>query len=876
MKQAPHTITANEVIQQLNSDRKNGLTEEEVEKRLEKYGKNILTRKKNRSLIAIFGDQFLDPIVYLLGGAMVLAFAFNEQMEGIAVLVVILITTFIGFFMEWQAVRSVESLQRMAQAVANVLRSGKFHTVKAIYLVPGDIVNLTAGDVVPADCRVVESKSLAVKESILTGESNQVEKNIDVLPEDVGLADQKNMVFNGTIVSRGRATAIVVATADATCIGQITTLTQEAEKGRAPLEVKLSKLSHKLIWLTLGLSVIIALSGFLQGKDVVLMIETAIALAVAAIPEGLPIVATIALARGMVRLSRQKVIIKKLEAVQTLGETGIICTDKTGTLTENKMMVQKAVADNEVWEQDNLDKKFLYPEGSVFEKMLQVSTLCNDCGLDDNLKKSDALETALIEFAEKVGFDIPKSRKKFERLGEIPFDADIKRMATLHKEGANFTVFVKGAFESVVESCDRIFTSRGVIQFKNKKYWHSLSTETASEGLRILAFAYKESDTELKPDEYFKNLIFLGFFGFLDPPREDVKQVIQIYRQAGIKVVMITGDHPETSKKIAEEIGLINPEDGNQRVIIGKDILDLDAVEDQQKILNATVFARMVPKQKLDLVRFYQKHNFIVGMLGDGVNDAPALRKADIGLAMGIRGSEAAKEVADVILMEDKFTSIELAIRQGRNIFENIRKFVVFLLSCNLAEILVVAVASISHLPIILFPLQILFLNLVTDVFPALALGMGKGDKAVMNKPPRDPAEPIMTGLLWRSTIVYSLAMTVSIIGVVEYSHIVRNYSWDEINNMAFYTLILGQLLNVFNLPKRNESFFVNEVTKNGWVWGSIILSIAIVMVGYFVPFLRIVLNLVPLNFDQLTLVVIFSFSSVVISQTVKRLGYTV
>lgn len=878
MEPGAHAISPNEVISRLESNEKCGLTDEEARNRILIYGKNLISRKKNRHPFVIFLDQFKDPIIYLLGGAMLLAFSFGEWLEGVAVLVVIFITTFIGFLMEYQALRSVETLQKMAQTRANVLRSKDLKTIQASYLVPGDVVHLAAGDVVPADCRILVSTNLAVKEAILTGESDQVEKISDKLPENTLLADQKNMVFNGTIVSRGRGVVIVVVTGDQTCIGQISNLTQEAEKERAPLENKLAKLSHNLILLTLFLSILIAFAGYLQGKDLILMIKTAIALAVAAIPEGLPIVATIALARGMVRLSRKQVIIKKLEAVQTLGETGLICTDKTGTLTENKMVVQKIIGEDQVWDSKKISGILSLKDECILNRALQISILCNDSEFKESSQKADAIENALLEFSENLGYNWQQERMEHKRVGEIPFDADIKRMATLHEDSRGYLIAAKGALESLLTSCNKVLTKNGISTLENKDKWYSIADRTASEGLRVLALAFKEANSIPIPENYFNDLIFIGLVGFLDPPRKDVKEAIQIYRQAGIKVVMITGDHPETAKKIGEEIGLFESEKAASTVILGKEITDFSKIrpEDQQKILDARVFARMVPKQKLDLVEFYQKHGNIVGMLGDGVNDAPALKKADIGIAMGIRGSEAAKEVADVILMDDKFTSTELAIRQGRNIFENIRKFVVFLLSCNLAEITAVAIASIAHLPLPLLPLQILFLNLVTDIFPALALGMGKGDKSVMNLPPRDPEEPIMTRELWRSTIIYSLSVTTGVLGITLYSYYVGTYSEDEVNNMAFYTLVLGQLLNIFNLPKRNESFFSNEVTKNGWVWGAIFLSILIVIGAYVIPILRKVLHLVPLVPEQFLFIGLFSVSTLLISQIVKRLGGTV
>ena len=408
-------------------------------------------------------------------------------------------------------------------------------------------------------------------------------------------------------------------------------------------------------------------------------------------------------------------------------------------------------------------------------------------------------------------------------------------MATLNRVEDNFLVCVKGALDALLESCDLVLTKEGPKEFQDKENWEKQAELIAAEGMRVLAFAYKESKEEPEKESLMDNLTFVGILGFLDPPRKDIKQAIETYKNAGIRVVMITGDHPDTAKKIGEEVGLITEDAPVEVVIKGSELEDIKTItEDRQKtLMEAGIFARMVPGQKLDLVEFYQKNKAFVGMLGDGVNDAPALKKADIGIAMGIRGTEAAKEVADVILMDDKFTSTELAIRQGRTIFENIRQFVIFLLSCNLAEIISVALASLSNLPMPLLPLQILFLNLITDVFPALALGVGKGDPNIMKDPPRDPQEPILTKKLWRATVLYGLSITAAVIGVVAYTHFEMGLSAILVNNIAFYTLILAQLLNVFNLPRRKISFLKNEVTTNPWVWAASAFSILVMVIVY-------------------------------------------
>lgn len=880
MIQNPHSLTIQELTNYLNVDLKKGLTTSQVKNHRKIYGTNTLKQKQAKSVWVILLEQLMDPIIYLLLVAMILAFSFSEWLEGIAVLIVILLTAMIGFFMEWHAVRSVEALQKIAQTVALVLRNGKQKKLQSHYLVPGDIIYLNSGDVVPADARLIVHQSLATKEASLTGESNQVEKDLETLPLKTTLAERFNMVFKGTIVVRGEAKAVVTSTGDNTCIGKISSLTQEAQKERSPLEKKLNKLSRWLIVLTLILASIIAISGYIQGKDLMLMVKIGIALAVAAIPEGLPIVATIALARGMVKLSKRKVIIKKLEAVQTLGEVTIICTDKTGTLTKDKISVQSLLFDSSDFtlnDFNNPDTLNNLKQNSTFLDLIDVAVLCNTIRPDQEQTNGDSIEIALLDFAEKTGFSIQEKRALHKEIMKIPFDANNKLMATLNYDRDNYLVCVKGALERLVEISKYIQTKDGLKPFDNKETWLDVTQKLANDGLRILAFANKSLTEKPNPDNMLNNLCFLGLIGFLDPPRTDVKQAIQTYKDAGINVVMITGDHPSTARKIAEEIDLLTSDDPPQKVIHGNAIPKTEEISKETKaaLLNATVFARMVPEQKLDLVEFYQQNNQIVGMIGDGVNDAPALKKADIGIAMGIRGTEAAREVADVILMDDKFTSTELAIRQGRTIYENIRHFVVYLLSCNLAEIISVAIASLSNLPLPLLPLQILFLNLVTDVFPALALGMGKGEEGIMKQLPRDPKEPIITTRHWISAGVYGLSITIAVIGVTIYAHYVMEASYQVVNNMAFYTLVLGQLVNVFNVPHRNISFFKNEVTTNPWIWGALLLSILILVLAYEIPILERVLSLVTLTSGQFIVVGLFGLGTLLITQPLKRLGVT-
>lgn len=874
MVQRPFSLSSDEISSAMDTDCKEGLTKEEARQRLQKYGPNQIPEHGPENRWFILADQLRNPIVYILSIAAVLAFIFSDTLEGFAILMVILISVCIGFIMELQAVRSLEALRKMGQAKTRVVRSGKKMVIKAAEIVPGDILCIQTGDVIPADGRLFYVDSLSLKESALTGESNPIAKNTDTLSNNTSLSDQLNMVFRGTTVLTGLGRAIITTTGKHTQLGNIQQMAVEAEKERTPLEKKLNQLGKRLIWLTLLLTIIIVVLGILRGKDFLLMIETGVALAVASIPEGLPIVATIALAQGMYRLSKKQVVIKKLEAVQTLGATDIILTDKTGTLTEDQMKAHTIFfAHNLVSDVYHDESIFEINQNPVLKHIILTSILCNNVDVQANDYSGDSIELALIDFAEYLGYDVLAIKNKYPEYLELPFDANRKLMATAHKN-KTFAVYAKGAFENLVSHC-RYYLDRGERRpLKNVQEWNEKVDALAAQGMRTLAFAFKETKNPPTKDSILDQLTLLGLIGFIDPPRKDVKDTLDIYKKAGIKVVMVTGDHPRTSNKIAQEVGLLGADASPSKTFRGRD-LDFEAIETKayvKDLLDATIFARVTPRQKLNLVSFYQQHNHIVGMIGDGINDVPALKKADIGIAMGIRGTEAAREAADVILKNDKFTAIELAIRQGRVIFQNIRQFVVYLLSCNLAEILSVGFAALLNLPAPLLPLQILFLNLVTDIFPALALGLGKGESDIMEQPPKNPKTPIINRLDWYAIIVYGLSISISVMGIVAYAHFILQIEAIIINNMAFYTLVLAQLFNVFNMPKSQESFFINEVTKNPWVWNAIALSLAITFGAYLSRPIASALSLKTLPIEFFATIIIFALGSLVLAQLLKKL----
>lgn len=872
----PYCLTINELVRQLGTDRDHGLTNGEAKRRLATYQANVIPEKGIKKKWQIFMSQFVDPIIYILLGATILALAYQDWAEAIAIVVVILITVTIGFVMELQARRSLDSLRKISQAQVFLMRSGTMVKIKATLVVPGDILLLHPGDLIVADARLIEQDNLLVKESSLTGESLSIEKNTTTQESELPITGQQNMVFKGTMVSGGTGKAIVTSTGMQTQLGKIQKLALESKQEQTPLEKKLNQLSKRLIVLTFIFTILIIITGYIKGQGLLLMVQTGIALAVATIPEGLPIVATIALARGMVRLSKKQVIIKNLEAVEALGATNIICTDKTGTLTEDKLQVHSIQ-----WKAERV-LEVRHKEGNgfydlslekAFNEIMMCSILCNDAPLEDVYGTADTVDAALLSLARRYHYDPKVIREEYTELDQIPFSTERKMMATLNKGANNYYTYAKGAFETIFDLCDTVIEGNQKIVFENRDLWEQLMNKMASKGLRTLAFAYREWSSRPKPDQILEQLAFLGIVGFIDPARADVKETVAIYKKAGIRVVMITGDHLETAKKIAGDIGIISENDAINRAMSASelgDLMDLDAIRTAQ-ILNANVFARVVPEQKLNLIKFYQKHGNIVGMIGDGINDVPALKKAEIGIAMGLRGTEAAREAADMILKNDKFTAIETAIRQGRVIYQNIRQFVVYLLSSNFAEILSIGLAALLTLPSPLLPLQILFLNLITDIFPALALGLGKGEKDIMRLSPRKSFEPLMTPLHWYATLLYGLAISAGVLGITAYGHFILEFTPQTINNMAFYTLILAQLLNIFNIPKAGVSFFRNEVTNNYWVWIALVICVLLTyFASVFYP-VASALSMVPLSLFQYKIIMVFAFGSLFLAQLLKR-----
>jgi Ca2+-transporting ATPase len=721
-------------------------------------------------------------------------------------------------------------------------------------LVPGDIVLLDAGDVISADLRVVETADLDADESTLTGESVRVSKSVAPVEANARVADRTSMLFKGTNITRGSGAGVVVATGMDTELGHISKLVAEAEPETSPLEKKLALLSGQLVWLTLALTALIGGIGLLQGKDAFLMVEAAIALAVAAIPEGLPIVATLALARGMWRMARKNALVERLSAVETLGATTVILTDKTGTLTENRMTVRK------IWlssgELSLGEIGFELADGSApvrpdaiveLECLLKIAVLCNNATLghvpaDDS---GDAMELALLRAGRLAGLGRRELLSEAAEIKEHAFDTARKMMATVHRHEDGYLFAVKGAPEAVIASATLDETARDA--------WHARVAALGAKGLRVLAFAKRTQP--LPDDPPFEDLTFLGLVGLEDPPRADVPDAIAACHAAGIRVIMITGDHSVTAHSIAKLVGLGGDA---PRIVEGHELTSLDGKVSEQ-FLQTEIFARVSPAEKLNLVRAYQAAGEIVAVTGDGVNDAPALRQADIGVAMGLRGTDVAREAAAMILLDDAFPTIVEAIRNGRVIFGNIRRFATYLLSCNLGEVSIVGIAMVSGLPLPLLPLQILFLNLVTDVFPAFALAMGEGERDILRRPPRDSREPILGRAQWLAIVLYGATLTAATFGALALAHLGLGLDERATVTVTFLTLAFGQLWHVFNMRHQSSRLILNEISQNPWIWAALALCVGILLTVAYVPSLSFMLHMVAPDIKMWGIIVAMS-----------------
>ncbi|MFO8110146.1 MAG: cation-transporting P-type ATPase [Thermoplasmata archaeon] len=884
MIQRPWAVRGEEILKNIGVNPQEGLSIEEKEKRKRRYGPNELKKAEKKSTLSVFIEQFKSVLVILLTVAVAASFLFNQVIEGIAILAVIVINTIIGFVTEMRAIRSMEALYKMTKVKARVLREGEVKEVSADDLVPGDIVLLNAGDVITADMRLVEASNLNVDESALTGESIPVSKGIKTVGRAAPMAERTGMTYKGTAVTKGSGKGVVVTTGLDTELGKISTLVEEAEEEATPLEKRLEKLGQKLIYIMLIIAGIVAISGIVRGKDLYLMIETSIALAVATVPEGLPIVATVALARGMMRMAKRNALVNKLSAVETLGSTNVICTDKTGTLTENKMTVTKLKSEEGDYHVTGtgMEREGEFrSDGDSFdplevkrlEEMLRIGVFCNNAALkEDDDFVGDPMEVALLVAGEKAGIKRKELVDKYPEEREVSFDPSTKMMATFHKVNDGFLVAVKGAPEAVIGCCERVIGPRGEMEFddQKKEKWLRKNSELAQDGLRILAFAEKKVGNV--DEEPYANLTFLGLVGLMDPPRKEVKSAIEKCKIAGIRVIMVTGDQAATARNVGYTVGLV--EGIGADVVDGRELKEWGELdeEERERMVKSSIFARVSPEEKLFLIDLHQHNDSVVAMTGDGVNDAPALKKADIGVSMGQRGTQVAKEASDMILQDDNFATITNAVEQGRIIFNNIRSFVYYLLSCNLSELLVILLATSIDIPLPILPLQILFLNVVTDIFPAFALGANKGDEGIMEKEPRRPSEPVLTREHWQGIASYGLMITFSVLGAFLLASLRFGMFIDgEVNyqvvTVSFLTLAFAQLWHVFNMRERGSSFFHNPVVRNKYVWGALLLCVGLLLIATYLPGLSMVLKTVDPGIDGWLIITVFSLLPLIIGQ---------
>ena len=883
----------------LETNIQNGLTENDVKTKREKYGLNMLKAKKKASLLQRFIEQFKDfSIIVLIIAAIVSGFVGISQGEGmtdtIIILIVVLANAIIGIAQESKAEKSLEALQKLTDHASKVIRDGKIKVIPAKELVPGDIVVLDTGDYIPADLRVIEAVNLKAQESSLTGESVPVEKTTKTIEKtDVGIGDRTNMLFSSSLVTYGRGKGIVVQTGMNTEVGKIAGMLDNTEKQITPLQEKLNKLGKTLGIAALAICAFIFIIGLIQGKEPINMFMTAVSLAVAAIPEGLVAVSTIVLAIGVQKMVKKNAIVKKLPAVETLGSATVICSDKTGTLTQNKMTVEKIFINGETKElaeyKENINEDL--------KKLIFANMLCNDTKIStDGKLTGDPTETALVDMAFKLDFD-PSVYDRMPRIQEIPFDSDRKLMTTVNEVNGKYIVYTKGGMDELIGICNS-YILNGEIKNNIEEYKNMITKnneQMAKEALRVLACAYEEIDhkpTKEDMENIEKDLIFVGMVGMIDPPREEAKIAVEKCKTAGIKTVMITGDHKITATAIAKKLGILENED---EAITGADLEKMTDEELEKNVRKYSVYARVSPEHKVRIVKAWQKNGEIVAMTGDGVNDSPALKTANIGCAMGVVGTDVAKEAADVILTDDNFATIVSSVEEGRRIYDNILKVIQFLLSSNVGEVIVLFLATlltpffakwfgitdIAHLEILL-PIHILWINLVTDSLPALALAFDPANEGIMKRKPAKPGKGVFTkGMTWRviyqGAMIGLLTLAAFMIGLATTKEPINGLSLDESKievgqTMAFITLAMSELVHVFNIRDNKKSIFKTKIFNNSKLIWAILASATLMFAILFIPALREIFSIPILPTGNILELVLLVFAPIVIVEIFKLL----
>lgn len=880
----PWSRSAKEVLHDLHTQPEKGLDAAEARRRRDQHGSNRLREYKSRPWWRILLEQFKSVVIIILALAAGISFAFGDIPEAIALLAVVVINSGIGFVSEWRATRSMEALRKIGRPKVRLRRGGKEKQCPSDSIVPGDITILEAGDVSPADMRLIEANGLSVDESPLTGESVAVAKQTESVQADTPLAERNCMLFKGTTITEGSAEAVVTATGMDTELGRISQLTEDVNEEITPLEQRLESLGRRMAILALSAAAVIAVAGFFAGHPLRLILATAVALGVAAVPEGLPIVANLALARGMWVMSRRNALINRLPAVETLGATDVIFTDKTGTLTENRMQLKKIITSNQkeefVFASDDEKQEEAKPKlGPLMQRIVEVGVLCCNASLSEEGAQEDAqgdpTEIALLRAGKRTGMTRPTLLKEKPETREESFDPEVMMMATFHRVEKGLEEAVKGAPGAVLDVCTSMATDQNdqkSFTQEDRDHWNQRSEELAGQGLRVLAMADRvvEDDTV----EPYENLRFLGLVGLYDPPRDDVKELIDSCRDAGIRVVMVTGDQPNTAKAIAQQVDIV--EDDQVKVLHSRSFPEPETLSEEQRdeILHTQIFARFSPKQKLDLVEVFQSAGHTVAMTGDGINDSPALKKADIGVAMGRRGTDAAREASDMILQDDAFSSIVAAIRQGRVIFGNIRTSVMFMLCTNIAEVLAVAAASISGVPLPLRPLQILYLNMLTDVFPALALGVGKGGPNVMRRAPRRQGESILTLHHWLGIGGGGVGIAVCVLMGLGVGRLWLDLTVPQAITVSFLTLGFAKLWFVYNLRDLNSHWIFNEILRNPWIGAVIVFCAGLLFAAVYVPGLSTLLKTRRIGTMGWLTVLVLSLLPSVIGQMIHSIRF--
>jgi Ca2+-transporting ATPase len=837
-------------VYELTRSSEKGLTTAEAERRIREYGTNEIARAKKRPAWLLFLNQFKDFMIMVLIGAAIISGFLSDITDTIVIIAIVFLNAVVGFLQEYRAEKAMEALRKMSVTNALVIRNNAVTSLSSTAIVPGDVILLEAGNMVPADIRLSEAIQLKINESSLTGESLTVEKETNTLTSpDLSLGDYTNMTFKGTFIAHGRGKGVVVSTGMQTELGKIASLLQEPGM-ETPLQKRLAVFGRNLAYIILFICAIVFAVGYLREENIVLMLLTALSLAVAAIPEALPAVITIALAIGARKMVKKNALIRKLPAVETLGSVTYICTDKTGTLTLNKMTVEEIAGSNFLLHSE--DETLELNSNKDYQRLMQAMALNNDVNRDENNKIiGEPTEIALYEFAFSKGYDKSEIEKQYPRIAEIPFDAERKCMTTIHRNGDKYFAFVKGAMDLLIHKSDDKLS---------EKIFEANTNKMLGDGLRVLGFAIREFDelpSDIVPSAIEDKLHILGIAGIIDPPRDEARQAVYECKTAGIRPVMITGDHPVTAATIAKRLNIIETKE--DRIISGEELKRMNEQELHEVVDHIKVYARVSPEQKLSIVKALQKRGEYVAMTGDGVNDAPALKHADIGIAMGITGTDVSREAAHMILLDDNFATIVRTIKEGRRIFDNIRKFIRYILTGNSAEIWTIFLAPFFTLPIPLLPIHILWINLVTDSLPGLALTLEPAEKNIMQRPPRNPAESIFAHGLGLQVVWVGLLLAGLTIGTQAYAIYINDSHWQT---MVFTVLCLGQLMNVMAIRSETVSLFRQGIFSNRSLIFVVFISFLLQLSIIYLPFLNKLFKTQPLSINELA--VCIGISSVV------------